>query len=277
MNPSTLLLLTRKELRETLHNRWFLLYSAVFAALAISVSWLSLAGADQYGFAGFNQTAAGLVNLIMLIVPLMALQTGAGTVAGERERGTLGQLLSLPVTRAEVLAGKFFGQSSALVCALALGFGLSGAVIGANAGGAAGLSSYLALVGLAAVLTVGMLSVGLLISVAVRKSSAAVGIAVVAWLALAFASDLGLMGGAVLFRLQAWSLFSLALLNPLEVFKMAVLTGTHASLEVLGPAGQYAVASYGRAVWVIYAGTLAAWIVLPLALAGWLLKRMEVT
>ncbi|MGH7996905.1 MAG: ABC transporter permease [Opitutaceae bacterium] len=275
MNPATLLLLIRKELRETLRNRWFLLYAAAFAALAMSVSWLSLAGADQYGFAGFNQTAAGLVNLIMLVVPLMALQTGAGSVAGERERGTLGQILSLPVTKAEVLAGKFLGQSLALISALALGFGLSGVVISAN-GGSAGLSNYLTLAGLSAVLTLAMLSVGLLISAAVRKSSTAVGIAVVAWLALAFASDLGLMGGAILFQLRAWSLFALALFNPLEVFKMAVLSGTHASLDSLGPAGQYAVANYGRAIWALFAASLAAWTVLPLAAAGWLLKRMEV-
>ncbi len=275
MNATNLLILTRKELRDALRNRWLLIYSAAFAGLAMSVSWLSLAGADQYGFAGFNQTAAGLVNLIMLIVPLMALQTGAGSVAGERERGTLAQLLAMPVNRTEVLAGKFIGLSLALITALALGFGLSGVVIRAR-GGSTGLANYLALVGLAALLTVAMLSVGLLISVLSRKSSAAVGIAIVVWLALAFAGDLGLMGSAILFRLQLWSLLGLALVNPLEVFKIAVLAGTHASLEVLGPAGHYAVEHFGHALWAIFAGTCAAWIILPWMLAGWFLKRTEV-
>jgi Cu-processing system permease protein len=275
MPATNLLILSRKELRDALRNRWFLVYSAAFAILAVSVSWLSLAGADQYGFAGFNQTAAGLVNLIMLIVPLMALQTGAGSVAGERERGTLAQLLSMSVTRTEVLTGKFIGLSVALVTALALGFGLSGVIISFN-GGTAGMLSYLALVGLAAFLTVSMLSVGLLISVLSRKSSAAVGIAIVIWLALAFAGDLGLMGSAVVFRLHLWSLFALALVNPLEVFKMAVLTGTHASLSSLGPIGRYAVDTYGHGIWAIFAGTLAAWIILPLTLAWWFLKKSEV-
>jgi Cu-processing system permease protein len=275
MPATNLLILSRKELRDALRNRWFLVYSAAFAILAVSVSWLSLAGADQYGFAGFNQTAAGLVNLIMLIVPLMALQTGAGSVAGERERGTLAQLLSMSVTRTEVLTGKFIGLSVALVTALALGFGLSGVIISFN-GGTAGMLSYLALVGLAAFLTVSMLSVGLLISVLSRKSSAAVGIAIVIWLALAFAGDLGLMGSAVVFRLHLWSLFALALVNPLEVFKMAVLTGTHASLSSLGPVGRYAVDTYGHGIWAIFAGTLAAWIILPLTLAWWFLKKSEV-
>ena len=275
MDATNILILSRKELRDALRNRWFLIYSAAFAVLAVSVSWLSLAGADQYGFAGFNQTAAGLVNLIMLIVPLMALQTGAGSVAGERERGTLAQLLSMSVNRTEVLAGKFIGLSLALVTALVLGFGLSGVIISAN-GGTTGLANYLALVGLAALLTLAMLSVGLLVSVLSRKSSAAVGIAIVVWLALAFAGDLGLMGSAIVFRLHLWSLFALALANPLEVFKMAVLAGTHASLDVLGPAGRYAVENYGRAIWAIFIATLAAWIILPFTLAWWFLKRTEV-
>lgn len=275
METANILILSRKELRDTLRNRWFLLYSAAFAGLAMSVSWLSLAGADQYGFAGFNQTAAGLVNLIMLIVPLMALQTGAGCVAGERERGTLAQLLSMSVTRSEVLIGKFFGLSIALVTALALGFGLSGVVISFN-GGTTGLLNYLELVGLAALLTLAMLSVGLLVSVLSRKSSAAVGIAIVVWLALAFAGDLGLMGSAIVFRLHLWSLFALALANPLEVFKMSVLAGSHASLGALGPAGSYALEHYGGAIWAIFAGTLAAWIILPFVLSWWFLKKAEV-
>ncbi len=275
MDATNILILSRKELRDALRNRWFLIYSAAFAILAVSVSWLSLAGADQYGFAGFNQTAAGLVNLIMLIVPLMALQTGAGSVAGERERGTLAQLLSMSVTRIEVLTGKFIGLSLALVTALALGFGLSGAIISLN-GGTAGMFTYLTMVVLAALLTLAMLSVGLLVSVLSRKSSAAVGIAIVVWLALAFAGDLGLMGSAIVFRLHLWSLFTLALANPLEVFKMATLTGTHASLSALGPVGHYAVETYGHGIWAIFAGTLAAWIILPFSLAWWFLKKSEV-
>lgn len=275
MDATNLVILSCKELRDALRNRWFLLYSAAFAGLTISVSWLSLAGADQYGFAGFNQTAAGLVNLIMLVIPLMALQTGAGSVAGERERGTLAQLLSMSITRTEVLAGKFIGLSVALLTALALGFGLSGVIISAN-GGTAGMFTYLDMVGLAALLTLAMLSAGLLLSVFCRKSSAAVGIAIVVWLALAFAGDLGLMGSAIVFRLHLWSLFALDLVNPLEVFKMAVLTGTHASLSSLGPAGLYAVETYGRAIWVVFGGTFALWIAFPLTLAWWFLKRAEV-
>jgi Cu-processing system permease protein len=114
----------KKEINDSLNNRWFVLYAAAFTGLALLLSWLSLSsgGIGYSGFAGFGRTAASLVNLVLLVVPLMALTVGAGSLAGERERGTLHYLLSQPVNRAEVLLGKYLGWPLP-VRALALGFG----------------------------------------------------------------------------------------------------------------------------------------------------------
>ncbi len=275
MNIKNILILIRKELRESLRNRWFILYSVAFAVLALAISWLALAGADQYGFAGFDSTAAGLVNLVMLIVPLMALNAGAGGFAGEKERGTLAQLLAMPVTRCEVLLGKFIGLAVALGITLAIGFGISGIVMVLEGGQGNG-GDYLTLVALAWVLAAAMLSVGLLISALNAKSSTAGGIAIIVWLMLAFGSDLGLMGSAIIFRLHIWSLFNLAISNPLEVFKMATLYSSHASLHVLGPAGRYAMNKYGSGLWLIFLTVLGVWVVVPLGLTWWTLQHAEV-
>src|SRR5690554_5779991 len=86
----------RREFRDALAARWFVLYTIAFAALAIAVSFMSLAGVGSHGFAGFGKTTAGLLNLIMLVVPLMALTAGTGAIASERERGTLLYLLAQP-------------------------------------------------------------------------------------------------------------------------------------------------------------------------------------
>ncbi|HHY54654.1 MAG TPA: ABC transporter permease, partial [Chloroflexi bacterium] len=37
--------LAQKELRDALHNRWFLLYTLAFIGLALALSYMSLAGA----------------------------------------------------------------------------------------------------------------------------------------------------------------------------------------------------------------------------------------
>ena len=81
--------LAKKELRDALHNRWFVLYTAAFVILALAFSYLALAGAGMVGFAGFGRTAASLINLVLLIIPLMALTVGAQSLAGEQERNTL--------------------------------------------------------------------------------------------------------------------------------------------------------------------------------------------
>ena len=77
MDFSIVWTLAQKELRDALRNRWFVLFTLVFAALAFSFAYLSVAGAGTSGIAGFARTAASLVNLVLLIVPLLALTVGA--------------------------------------------------------------------------------------------------------------------------------------------------------------------------------------------------------
>lgn len=255
-----------KELRDAVRSRWFVLYTGAFTLLAASMSFLSLAGAGAYGLAGFGRTAAGLVNLIMLVAPLMGLTAGAASIAGDRERGMLAHLLAQPVTRAEVLLGKFAGLGGAITASLLLGFGVSAVLLALRTEGA-DAGAFAALVGLTCLLALAMLAVGLLISTISRRAGVAVALAVFAWLALAFLSDLGLMAGTLLFKLRVERLFALAVANPLQAFKFAVVEQLHASLDVLGPAGLYASQSYGHALTPLLLGVLVAWIVCPLALA----------
>ena len=256
----------RREFRDAIASRWFVLYTLAFTVLAVAVSFISLSGAGASGFAGFGRTSAGLLNLVMLIVPLMALTAGAGTIAGERERGTLLYLLAQPVSRTQVLLGKYLGLAAALVCSICVGFGISAGVLAWRTGGV-GLASFLMLVAFTAMLAMAMLSVGLLISVLSRRSAVATGIALFVWLALVFVSDLGLMAGTVLFKLRVQEVLALAILNPLQAFKMGVIVNLNASLDVLGPVGAYASRTFGGALAWLLAGVVAVWITLPLCAA----------
>lgn len=266
------LVLGAKELRDAFRNRWFLLYAALFAVLTSVLSLVSMGGTGLAGMAGFGRTAASLVNVILLIVPLMALTVGAGLIAGERDRGTLEYLLSHPISRLELLLGKYIGSAVALLTALALGFGVSLIVV-ALRGRVRNVESFAWLVTATSLLALGMLSVGTLISVVCRRSSMAVGVAILVWFALVFLTDLGLMGSTMLFHLQVQDLFRISLLNPMQVFKMAVLGGVHASLDVLGPAGLYATKTYGARLMPLFAVAAVLWVVLPLAAAHALFTR----
>lgn len=262
----------RREFRDALASKWFLLYTLAFTVLAVGVSFLSLSGVGSHGFAGFGRTAAGLLNLIMLVVPLMALTAGAGSIAGERERGTLLYLLAQPVSRTQVLLGKYLGLSASLVCSLCIGFGISAGVLAWRAGGV-GVASFVMLIALTSLLAVAMLSLGMLISVISRRTAVATGLALFTWLGLVFVSDLGLMASSVIFKLRVQEIFGLAAINPLQSFKMAVIVNMNASLDVLGPVGAYASQTLGNALPWVLVSSLAVWTLAPLGLAVLLFVR----
>lgn len=264
--------IARRELRDAVRSRWFLLYTLAFAALGLGISYVSAMGSGGAGLSGFGRTTAGLINLVLLVVPLMALTAGAGSIASDRERGMLSYLLAQPVSRIEVLLGKYLGLGAALLACLCLGIGAC-AIILAWKGEATRPASMLWLVGLALGLALGMLSLGMLVSVLARKASVAVGTAIFLWLALVFVTDLGLMAGALAFRLRIETLFALSIINPLQVFKFWSLHAGEATLDVLGPAGLYAVDTFGDRVSWLFAAAMAAWIILPLAVAAAIFSR----
>jgi Cu-processing system permease protein len=267
MSFITIWTLAQKEMRDALRNRWFLLYTVAFVGLSLAFSYMALAGAGIAGFAGFGRTAASLINLVLLIVPLMALTIGAQSLAGEQERSTLTYLLAQPVTRLEVFLGKYLGLLLSLLASLALGFGIAGVVMALNGSGAGSPLAYIRLVGQTFLLSLTMLSVGFLISALSRRAGVAIGIGLFLWLAFVFLGDLGLMGTAIALKLPIEQLFLLALANPLQVFKMASILDINATLDILGPAGIFAMQEFGRRLRYVFLGVMALWIIVPAVLA----------
>ncbi len=262
-----MLCVARREFVDAIAGKWFLLCSLTFALLALAISFVSLSTAGSHAFAGFSKTTAGLLNLVMLVVPLMALTSGSASIAAERERGTLLYLLAQPISRVELLLGKYLGLSGALICSICVGFAISAIVLAWHAG-SAGAGSYALLVANTIVLALAMLSTAFLVSVLARRASIASGISIFLWLTLVFLSDLGLMAGTILFKLRVQEVFALAIVNPMQAFKMGVIHAMNDSLDVLGPVGAYATHTLGNALPLILAGVLVIWIALPLLLAS---------
>jgi Cu-processing system permease protein len=265
--------ITQKELQDARRNRWYLIYVIVFAGLSLALAWLGMTGLGDYGLAGFGRTAASIINIVLLIVPLMGLTLGAISLAGERERSTLLYLLAQPVTQLEVLLGKYLGLAIALFSALVLGFGISGILIAVQ-GGSAEINLYLLMVMLAFMLALVSLSIGFLISSLVRKGSTAISIALFIWLLLLIFGDLGIMGTSMVLKLGVGQLFTLTLLNPMQIFKIAAILNIRGSLEVLGPAGIYALRTYGSHLMPGLIAVLLAWTLLPLTISFYAFRRL---
>lgn len=264
--------IAHRELRDAIRSRWFWLYTIAFAVLGLAVSFVSAAGTGSLGLSGFGRTTAGLINLVLLVVPLMALTAGAASVASDRERGMLAYVLAQPVSPIEVLLGKYAGLAGSLLACITMGLGLCAVILAAK-GIRTSPASIVWLCTLSFALALSMLSVGMLISTLARRASVAVATAIFIWLTLVFVSDLALMAGAVALRLRIETLFSFSLINPLQVFKMWSLHAVDASLDVLGPAGLYATEEFGSRLHAIFGACLAAWVLVPLSLAGLAISR----
>lgn len=254
------LLLTRKEVIDSRRNRWFILYTLIFVALSLGLSFLGLSGLGGYGLSGFGRTTASMINMVLLIVPLMGLTLGAISLAGERERGTLLYVMAQPVSQGEILLGKFAGVGIALFSALVIGFGVSGFLIAWH-GGSTGAGNYLALVGLTLLLGLVSLAAGTVISSALRKADTALGVSLFVWLLLVFFGDLGILGSSLTLELSVKQLFAFSLLNPLQVFKLAALYALQGNLEIFGPVGTYAVRTYGSQLLPALIGILFLWLI----------------
>jgi Cu-processing system permease protein len=264
--------LVQKEILEARRNRWVLLYAGAFALLSLVLSWLGLSRLSTYGLSGFGRTAASMINLIMLTIPLMGLTLGATSLAGERERGTLLLMASQPLSRFQVMAGKFLGLGVALMATLLVGFGISGALV-AYYGSTLSTPGYMAFVGSSMMLALVSLALGVAIASFVRRTEAALGVALFMWLAMVFLGDLGLIGGSVLVNPGSQVLFNLAMLNPLQAFKISAVLSIRGNLDVLGPVGTWAIRSYGGALPFVLNGSLALWLLAGFGVANWIFRR----
>lgn len=271
---NTLLLLIDRDLRESLRNRWLLVYAFAFAALAALVAWGGAEAAAITGASGFGPVVAQFIALVMLFAPLMGLTLGAQSVVRDRERGVLAYLLAQPLSRLQYFTAKALSLALSLGGAVLFGFAVAAITMGLLGTGGA-LANFAVLLLLTWLLTLVMAMAGLAVSVFVRRAPAALGIAVALWLAFTIFGDLGLMATAMATHLGVGPLLYATLLNPVEAFKIAAVAQLSASLDALGPGGQLASDVFGVWILPVTVAAIAAWLVVTGAAAWSAFRRQD--
>ena len=259
--------LANKELRDRLRNRWVLAVAVVFAVFSLVISYFGGAEQGTLGPRSIEFVITSLVSLVIYLIPLIALLLGFDAVVGERERGSLDLLLALPITRVELLLGKYLGLAAALTLSTLGGFALMAGLLWRQFGGP-GLYQAVGFVLSSVLLGLVFLSLALLVSVVSRERTRASGAAIALWFGFVLVFDLLLLGVLVAsggaFGGQA--LAYLLLFNPtdifriLNVFSLDQLRGMHGLVSIVPPA-------LGNP-WAMGAAMLA-WIAAPLGLAAW--------
>jgi Cu-processing system permease protein len=258
-----------KELRDRLRNRWVLAVALVFTVFAVVIAWFGGAQQGAVGLRSTEATIASLVSLVIYLIPLIALLLGFDAVVGERERGTLELVLALPITRLELLLGKYLGLAAALTASTLAGFGVVAAVLGAHAGRAA-LEPYAGFIAASVLLGLAFLSLAVLVSVLASDRARASGLAIALWFFFVLVFDLLLLGLLVTTggRMgEAAAAFPyLLLLNPADVFRILNVFSLEEVKNLYGLTG--IVPAPLAKPWLM-ALVMLGWIAAPLAAAAW--------
>jgi Cu-processing system permease protein len=273
----TILLLSAKEVREGLRNRWVLAATGLLATLALTLTFLGSAPTGTVGAGALDVVVISLASLTIFIVPLIALLISHDAIVGEIDRGTMTLLLSYPVRRSQVLFGKFLGHIAILAFATFVVYGLAAAALLAS-GEAIGSGSWTAFVTMTAssvLLGAVFVAIGYLVSALVRDRGTAGGIAIGIWLVFVIIYDMALLGLLVADQGRLVSggvLDVLLLLNPTDAYRLLNLAGSDEIAAASGMAGIAQNAALGPAALL---AALTAWIVAPMALAAAVFSRRE--
>jgi len=263
----------RLDLAETVRSRWALFCVGLYTALALVFVFVGLRESSLLGFTGMGRVLVGLTHALLLVLPLLALTASSQVVNRARDEGALELLFSHPIRRGAYFIGVTLSRYVVLTVPLVLLF-VALAVLGSTVlGGAPSWSILLESVAVSAALLATFLGVGLFVSTFVGSQARSATIALLVWILSVALLDFALIGVMLQWRLQPQGVFALALLNPVQAARMALLSAGDPELSVLGPVGFYVANRVGATVLLVLG---IAWPLLA-GLATWLLAFVRFT
>jgi Cu-processing system permease protein len=271
------LIIAVKEVRDGMRNRWILATTLLLAAFALTLAFLGATPTGAVNVSPLAITIVSLSSLSIFLLPLIALLLSYDAIVGEVDRGTMALLLAYPVTRWQVVIGKFLGHLVILAFATLVGFGAAGFALWL--GGDSDPASWRAFAVLmvsSVALGGAFLAIGYVVSIAVRDRGTAGAIAIGVWLLFVLIYDMGLLGVLVADQgrtVSARTLDILLLLNPADAYRLLNLTGTEGVSTFAGLAGLAGQTGLSLPALVV---ALLAWIAVPLGGAVALFARRPV-
>lgn len=275
MDSRVIAQVARQEFVINVRNKWTAIFAVVFGILVVGLSSVGVLAEGFSGMQNFTRTSASLLNLVLYLVPLVALTMGTLSFTGDR--GAMELLFSQPLSRAEILCGKLLGVFWSMALSTIIGFTLAGAVVVASTGGE-GLGRYVAFVVLSLGLSLIFLSIALLTSTLSRRTSKAFGVALFLWFFFVLFYDLLALAGSLMFRGPSASTFLFLSLfgNPVDMVRVATLILID-NVTIFGAAGAAMLRYFGGPVLslALLAAALLVWTFAPMILAARLMRRQD--
>jgi len=215
---SSILAIAKKEFKESISNRWFLVLSVIFFLLILQIPYIVLMLLGFFSYSNIpGKTGIFLAHAISF-GGLITLIVGSLSIVTEKEQDTLSFLLTQPIRKLEIIIGKFFGLLLVISLMMSIGFGLAmlpsiGEEEIINIGFLNFIYSTLVMVGSASV----MIGLSIAISVISASRTMAVSLALFTWLFFTLIYGSGFLGYMLITVNETQAYFYFIFLNPIEI------------------------------------------------------------
>ncbi|MBL9012917.1 MAG: ABC transporter permease subunit [Myxococcales bacterium] len=241
------LAIARLDLAAIRRSRWLWFCLIAYALLAVVLVTASSRESIVLGFTGSGRVLLSFSHALVLILPLIALTATAPVIQRAREDGSLELLLSQPLAPSSWFVATFAVRYLALVVPLALalvGIGLWGQLA---YGDPIPWTFLVRALAISAALLFAFCGIGACISAYVRDPARVITYLVIAWALGVALLDFGVIGMLLRWRVNAQVVFGVAIANPVEAARLALLSHLQPDLATYGPVGLYLAQRVGTA------------------------------
>ncbi len=247
-----LLLVAYLDIKESLRSKWFYVYALVFGGLMALFFITGVSDAVVMGFTGLSRMLLIFIQVTIIILPIFIMITTVKSISGDRESNVLEYMLSFPVSLKDYYWGKMLGRFATVFLPVFFALGL-GVAFGLIKGGTLPWGMVFLYSALLFSLCFTFLGIAFFLSSIVKSTDVALGSSFIVWIVLLAFIDIALIGLMLQNRVSDDLIITIAMLNPIEVFRIGAITLFDPELTVIGPVAYYLLDTLGSTFLIVYA------------------------
>jgi len=256
------------EFRESLKTKWFLLYFLLFGGAVVFMFTFGIADSQIWGITGLTRFVVIYTQLCLVVLPIMTLIVTVRAITPDRESLLLEYLLSYPIGLGVYFWGKVLTRFSVIFVPV-IGAFIVLVVWGLFREYDIPWHLVFYFSGLLIAMNWCFSGIGILISVMVRRQEQGNALAFLVWLGLIALLDFVLIGLLLRYHVAREIIVGLSLMNPIQVFRVAVIASFDPQLSLLGPSSYLILDTIGTGNFMIFALTYPLLLGFGLSWAGY--------
>lgn len=246
-----LLLIAKLDIKESIRAKWFFVYSVIFGGLIALFFITGVTESVVMGFSGLSRLLLIYIQVCIVILPIFILITTVRSISGDRESHILEYMLSFPLSLSSYYWGKMFGRFITVFLPIIIAMFL-GVLWGVFRSSVVPWDILLLYSTMLFSLTWFFLGLAFFISTCIKSQDIALGISFFIWIFLLAFLDIVLISLMIKSNINEDIIMSVALLNPLEVFRVGAIALFDPELTVMGATAYYILDNFGKGLYLVY-------------------------